>query len=136
MRKPWLTVPVSSRWVLAVAALWLSGCWDYGVRLPNGYELVRIYASAVLIVDPQRQILVEAHIDAYSVVDHLVVGHVARAEYPPEREMSMPGYFVLNTRTAALKQGLTRTEWRAALRAVGLAEAPPLSAATRFDGPY
>lgn len=72
---------IAARWRrLGLAlALVLSGCGDYRVPLPNDYELVRVYAGAILIADPTKAPVVNANIDCYTVLGDVIVGHVAPA---------------------------------------------------------
>jgi len=127
--------PIATRWrLLGLAlALVLSGCGDYRVPLPNGYELVRVYAGAILIADPTKALVVNANIDGYTVLGDLIVGHVALAELSPEREMSVPGYFIVNTATHEVKVGLEKQAWLDALLALGISDKPRLGTPSRFD---
>lgn len=100
--------PVRLLWLgLALTMIFnITACGDYSVRLPNNYELIRVYAGAVLIGAPEGGVRIEANIDGYKVLGDLVVGHVTVAEHSPEKEMSKPGYFILNTKTHEVRQGL------------------------------
>lgn len=130
----------------AVRLLWLglvltmvfsmSACGDYSVRLPNNYELIRVYAGAVLIGAPEGGVRIEANIDGYKVLGDLVVGHVTVAEQSPEKEMSKPGYFIVNTKTHEVKQGLDKKAWLDALKAQGVNSEPSLGKPSRFDRDY
>jgi hypothetical protein len=127
--------PIATRLRLLwlVLALVLSGCGDYRVPLPNGYELVRVYAGAILIADPTKALVVNADIDGYTVLADLIVGHVAPADHPPERDMSVPGYFIVNTRTREVRMGLEKPAWLDALLALGVRDEPRLGTPSRFD---
>ncbi len=126
------------RWasLAMVVFLCLSACGDYGIRLPGNYELVRIYASAVLISHPDDGVVIGAHIDGYKVLDPLVVGHVSLAEHEPERGYSKPGYFILNTKTHEVREALDKAGWLATLQALGIEEEPGLDKPSRFDRNY
>ncbi len=112
----------------------LSGCGDYSVSLPGGYELTRVYAGTVLIHHPEKGVVVDANVDAYDVTDGFVIGHVSIADELPEKEFSKPGYFILNTKTHELKQGLDREGWVKSLKAVGKTIEPVLKSPSRYDG--
>ena len=128
----YIICPVRSVLLLAVLAGGLSGCGDYGIRLPGGYSLDRIYAGAVLISHPEKGIVITAHIDRYTVRDKLVIGHVSPAELPPESDYSRPGFFLLNTETHEVKQGLDKQTWLDSLREVGITHEPNLIKPSRF----
>lgn len=111
----------------------MSACGDYSVRLPNNYQLVSVYAGAVLIGAPEGGTRIEANIDGYKVLGDLVVGHVTAAEHSPEKEMSKPGYFILNTKTHEAEQGLDKKAWLNALQVQGICGEPSLGKPSRFD---
>lgn len=119
-----------------MVAFSMSACGDYSVRLPNNYELIRVYAGAVLIGAPEGGVRIEANIDGYKVLNELVVGHVTVAEHSPEKEMSKPGYFIVNTKTHETKQGLDKKTWLDALQAQGISNEPSLGKPSRFDRDY
>lgn len=120
--------------VIAATAV---GCGDYAVRLPGGYELTRVYAGAVLIARPDHEgLAVNANIDRYAVVGHLVVGHVSLAKHEFERSLSKPGYFVLDTNNGDVKVGMDLESWRLELREMGVSPEPPLAEPSRFDRNY
>lgn len=114
----------------------MQGCGDYSVRLPGSYVLTRIYAGAVLINHPGKGIVVDANIDGYKVLGDHVVGHVAPADLSPEKEHSKPGYFLLNTKTHEVKQGLDKKAWLESLKKIGINDEPNLSKPSRFDRDY
>lgn len=119
------------------AIVGMQGCGDYSVHLPDSYVLTRIYAGAVLINHPEKGIVVDANIDGYTVLgDHVVVGHVTAADLSPEKEHSKPGYFLLNTRTHDVKQGLDKKTWLESLQKIGISNEPNLSKPSRFDRDY
>jgi hypothetical protein len=130
----------------AIRSLWLgfvltmvfsmSACGDYSVRLPGNYALTRVYAGAVLIHHPESGVRIEANIDGYKVLNDLIVGHVTVAEHSPEKEMSKPGYFILNTKTHEVKESLDKKAWLDTLRTLGVNNEPSLGKPSRFDRDY
>lgn len=119
-----------------MAAFSMSACGDYSIRLPGNYALTRVYAGAVLINHPEKGVVIDANIDGYKVLGDLVVGHVTVAEESPEKEMSKPGYFIVNTKTHEVKQGLDKKAWLDALQAHGIGNEPNLGKPSRFDREY
>jgi hypothetical protein len=111
----------------------VSACGDYSIRLPGNYALTRVYAGAVLINHPEKGVVIDANIDAYAVLGSLVVGHVAVAEQSPEKELSKPGYFILNTKTHEVRQGLDKKVWLDSLKTLGTTTEPSLGKPSRFD---
>ena len=113
--------------------LGVTACGDYSVSLPNGYTLVSVYSGAILINHPHEGIAVEANIVGYQVIGDLVVGHSIEAELLPEKDLSKPGYFILDTRTHKVIQALDRTTWLSNLKRLGISEVPALKKPSRFD---
>lgn len=113
--------------------LGVTACGDYSVSLPNGYTLVSVYSGAVLINHRNEGIAVEANIDGYQVIGDLVVGHSIGAELLPEKDLSKPGYFILDTRTHKVIQALDRTAWLSNLTRLGISKVPVLNKPSRFD---
>lgn len=123
-------------WFVLTILFSMSACGDYSVRLPGNYALIRVYAGAVLIGAPEGGTRIEANIDGYKVLGDLIVGHVTAAELSPEKEMSKPGYFILNSKTHEAKHALDKKAWLDALRALGVNSEPKLSKPSCFDRNY
>jgi hypothetical protein len=122
--------------VAIMAITGVQACGDYSVHLPGNYLLTRIYAGAVLINHPEKGIVVDANVDGYKVLGDHVVGHVTAADLSPEKEHSKPGYFLLNTKTHEVKQGLDKKAWLESLQKIGINDEPNLSKPSRFDRDY
>ncbi len=131
--------------LILALVLSMTACGDYQIRLPGGYYLTRVYAGAFLISfrdqDGQRlygDVVVNATVDSYQVLDNLVIGHVSILDYmsPEEKEVSKPGYFILNTKTHDVKQGLDKKAWLDSLQAQGVSSEPSLGKPSRFDRDY
>lgn len=127
--------------LILALAFSVTACGDYQIRLPGGYYLTRVYAGAFLISfrgqdgqSPYGEVVVNATVDRYEVLDGLVVGHVSTLDYmsPEEKEVSKPGYFIVNTKTHEVKQGLDKKAWLDALQVQGISE-PNLGKPSRFD---
>ena len=120
----------------------LAGCGDYRISLPGGYSLVRVYSGAYLISfrggDGRRlsgEIVIDIGVDRYLVLDHLVVGRVSKLDsvIPEDEVESVAGYFILNTRTHGLVQGLNRNTWLTTLQSLGVKDLPRLQKPSRLD---
>lgn len=135
---------VRSLGLILMVALSIAACGDYQIRLPGGHYLARVYAGAFLIVKDRDgrglggDVVVNASVDSYQVLDGLIVGHVSTLDYmsPEEKEVSKPGYFILNAKTHEVKEGLDKKAWLDALRALGVNNGPRLSKPSRFDRDY
>lgn len=136
---------VRSLVLILTLGLGITACGDYQIRLPGGYYLTRVYARAFLISysgsDGQNtsgEVVVNATVDRYKVLDSLVVGHVSTLDYmsPEEKAASKPGYFIVNTKTHEVKQGLDKKTWLASLQSFGFTGEPDLSKPSRFDKSY
>lgn len=124
--------------LILAMVLSMTACGDYSIRLPGGYSLVRVYAGAVLISNPQHEVVVNSNVDGYKVLDGLVAGYVTTPDHlsPEEKEVSKPGYFILNTKTHDVKQGLDKKAWLDSLKAQGVSSEPSLGKPSRFDRDY
>jgi hypothetical protein len=135
---------VRSLGLILAMVLSMTACGDYNIRLPGGYSLARVYAGAFLIFRDRDgrglggDVVVNATVDSYQVLDGLVVGHVSTLDYmsPEEKEVSKPGYFILNTKTHKAKQGLDKKAWLDSLKVQGVSSEPSLSKPSRFDRDY
>jgi hypothetical protein len=113
----------------------LSGCTDFKIELPNGYILFRANATEIYIIDPNRlvdRIVVEPHIEKYNVIDKVVVGYAVLAK-GEMKEYSIPGYFILETETGTVTQGLSKDAWVKKLKELGINSEPKLKAPTIFS---
>lgn len=100
---------------------------DFSVRLPRGYSIIRIHGNNVVLTKEGWYVL-GPEVDLYRDCDPFVIGHVSA--YPGEA--SVAGYFVLDTRTDALRKGLSKDEWRKVLRDSGLSTEPRLGRPTGY----
>ncbi|GAB4270744.1 MAG: hypothetical protein Kow0029_07810 [Candidatus Rifleibacteriota bacterium] len=120
--------------ILGILVLGTIGLLDYSVQLPNGYSLDRIYSHANLITGPPYgDIAIHANVDKYQVIGDLILGHVTQAERSPEKELSRPGYFFIDTKTKTVIEGLNEQEWLNHIEKAGVKEKPNLKAPSRFD---
>jgi hypothetical protein len=117
-----------------------AGCGDYTIDLPGGYLLVRVSSEEVLISDPRHVVVIMPTVDLYNVQGHLVVGHVSVPNLPPdpdpprgEKAKTRPGYFVINTQTREVKDGLEKRMWLELLQTLGVKAQPDLKRPSRFD---
>lgn len=122
--------------VLAVL-LPVCGCFwkgDYGIALPNDYELARIWSGAYTIANEQRALVVGLTVTKYAVKGSIVTGLVTHKRVEDHSGlMGKEGYFVLDTATGALQDGLSEQEWRETLASRGISPPPVLKEPSRKD---
>ncbi len=128
--------------LLALVALFTTGCWDYEIALPHGWKLSQWSAGENVVLKPapgssRIATLVGPTVDRYQVVEHFVLGHVdALPDAVHYGFRSSPGYFIVDTATNRVWQGLDELAWRQQLRELGIAEEPQLHWPTRYDTQY
>jgi hypothetical protein len=116
-----------------VIALFYAG-GDYAVELANGYQLVRTNASTIMIWSPEgasRRCMVPPKITRIGWKDDLVYGQVETDPSSDPGFRQAEGFFVLNTRDGSVSIGLTKDEYLAALRELGIREEPRLARPSR-----
>jgi hypothetical protein len=117
----------------------LAGCWDYSVRLPNGFRLVRLNGAERVIVLPDNRVLIDPDVRKYAVVNEVVVGFAEipeplpqfPKEPPPARQKA--GYFIVDTKSAKVWDGTSKEAWLAQLRVLGIEREPHLKRPSPFD---
>ena len=135
--------------LLASSSLLLSGCGDYETKLPNGYRLVRTNASSIQIFEPldagyrsspayrrrdtvngnatfHDSIVVPPKIVAIGCVGDIVYGIVETSPDSENATLTVPGYFVLDTRTGDVALGLNKESHLKRLNKLGIAHVAPL----------
>lgn len=115
--------------------IFLTGCWDYHVDLPNGYRLVRTNASSIQIFTPSTPkrlsdfvgIVVPPKIVAIGCVGDIVYGIVEASPSSENAALTVPGYFVLDTRAGDVTLGLDKEGHLEKLKKLGVTDAPALT---------
>lgn len=107
---------------MLLLAWWRLFGGDYAVPLPNGYELVRLAGSTIVLDKPGLDCrLVGPTVDGYCVYGDIVVGHVSRDDSLRDIRPSVPGYFLVDTKQGTAFQGLGEAEWLKTLKKHGIA---------------
>lgn len=86
---------------------------DYEIRLPNGYLLARVYSKPIIVVAPNRRVVMGPTVERYAVKGDIVVGSVA--------QNGKRFWFVLNTKAHRLRM-VGYQEWRSELRVLSVEE--------------
>jgi hypothetical protein len=82
---------------------------DFQRQLPNGYVLIDTSSGVVSITDQQCSVLIGPTVDELGIRGATVMGHFT--PYPQVPTTGVPGYFILDTHTGKLEQGLDRPAW-------------------------
>lgn len=115
---------------LAIVAL---GC-DFKVPLPHGYEIWQLEGRDTRVVTPNHYTAVAPDVRSYAVIGDVVVGYATLPRPPAPREpeppvvRTAPGYFILDTASGRVWDPLTKEQWLARLRKLGVANEPSLRA--------
>lgn len=119
-----------------VVVLVLVGCGgNFRIALPNDYEMMSQYTGSVSIYNSNRVGVIPATVDGYVVAGDFVIGHTSLGwDKIVARKYSKPGYFIVNTETDVVVQGLDKESWLARIKELGITTAPQLytPAALRF----
>ena len=110
-----------------------TGWNDYDIELRSGYRLVRNNADDITIFKEGMGFVIPPRIRALNVDAGIVFGAV---EKPPDADvlnlLSVPGFFILNTKTGSVQIGLDEKAWLSTLRSMGFTKPPSLREPSRF----
>jgi hypothetical protein len=107
-----------------------TGWNDYKVELGAGYALLRTNADTITIVREKSGFVIPPKIVGLNIRKDIILG---KAESSPLADFaSVPGFFILNTKTGSVQVGLDEQAWLNALRPLGFTEPPPLRRPSRF----
>lgn len=119
--------------VIPFLLIFLSGCMDYSINLPNGYSIVRSNVDDVTIANKNLVVVISPKIIGYDIREDLVVGLVSTEGLPSEIiQESKPGYFVIDTKSDKINQGLSEEVWLHLLSSHGISDRPKLKHPTWF----
>ena len=117
----------------AVLAL-LCGCGagggDYQLALPHGYALARANSMQHSVITPEGRLVVLPDVVELGRSGDVVFGRTERPADPSLDLGGTPGYFVVRTADGAVRTGMAREEWLAALRELGVSGEPVLQRPT------
>ncbi len=82
------------------------------------------------------KIIIGPTVDRYQVHEAIITGYVSPWHGPNAPERPVLGYFVIDTATDRVWQGLDERAWRQRLRELGVTEEPQLKWPTRHDRQY
>ena len=109
-------------------SLILSACSDPGDPLPGGYFISKVSSSEIQLNEPKYGgSILQLGTDLKEVGNHneFIFGRSGGARG------TTPGFFLLDTKSGALKVGLTETNWLGLTMAAGIPNPPKLVDPTR-----
>lgn len=99
--------------------LMLFGCGEYEWNLCGEYRLVRMNADELRLVGPGNAIRVNGNVETYAVKAPYITGHTGLTDILDAKREPNIGYFIVNTSTDELVQGLSEDAWRGTLKRIG-----------------
>ena len=116
--------------VIPLHSVFATGWNDYEVDLGAGYRLLRTNSPSITIDREDGACVVPPKIVGLNIRKGIIVG---KAESSPLADLpSVPGFFILNTKTDSVQIGLDEQAWLNALRLLGFTEPPALRRPSRF----
>ena len=99
---------------LLVVSLFIGG--RYQIELTNGYKLTRLNRERVAVTETGRgdYPIISGNVEQYAVGSPFIIGFASTNHMPADTNI-VAGYFVVNTDSRVIKQGLTEDQWKAEL---------------------
>ncbi len=137
-------LPLQCRFfLLAPIALLVVACvqGDFSIALPGEWHLSRWSSGEYVVLKTTKgtneiEVQVGPTVDRYQVLGQIITGYVSPWRGPDPLERPVLGYFVIDTPTGRVWQGLDEAAWRQRLRELGITEGPRLQRPTRHDRQY
>lgn len=121
---------------VVLVAFAMTACSDWAMRLPGEWVLSRWSAGEYVVFkageDGRIENQVGPTVEGYRVFGKVVTGRVGPSDFPGEHPT--PGYFVVDTATHRVWQGLDEAAWRERLRQLGIHRPPGLKRPSWWDG--
>lgn len=116
--------------IMPLHSVLATGWNDYDIELRRGYKLVRTNSPTIAIYRKDSGDVVPPKIVGLNICRDIILG---KAESSPLATVpSVPGFFILDTKTGSVQIGLDEQVWLNTLRSLGFAEPPPLREPSRF----
>lgn len=110
--------------LVVVASYWIG--WSYSLSLPGHLKLMKVEGNGFSISKGIDGV-VGVYVREYAVLPNYVVGRTTKEDYTGE------SFFIIDTTSTGVREGLSRTEWLKALRANGITRTPHLHRPSPFD---
>jgi hypothetical protein len=114
--------------ILIMFLILLSGCGQGATELIGGYRHHDLGGENA-ISDRSDNMVVDPNVDRYKVIDPYIVGERIQPSFDPapwnkELLSKRPGFFILDTRSGQLIEGMNESEFEKELRARNLDPRP------------
>jgi len=116
--------------LIPIRSVFATGWTDYSTNLVGGYELLRTNACSIMIYRDGSGFVVPPKVVGLNVRGDIVFGKVE--DSPCADFSSVPGFFVLNTKSGVVRTGLDKRSWLSVLKGHGITKEPPLREPSRF----
>ena len=103
---------------------------DFSVVLPDNYMLAEVSGSTIGIAH-NGAVVIWPDVDGYRLMQFIIVGHTSIAEN--QLLPSKPGYFLIETKSGKVYEGLEKSAWLSILRKRNIVSIPVLHRPSRFD---
>jgi hypothetical protein len=131
--------PLVRACLLMLLALALAGCWEATLDLPGGWKQASWRGYGYFLFKTAEnttriELEIGPTVKRCQVIGTVITGHVV-AEPPKIGPYRRPtsGYFVVDTATGRVWQGLDEATWQGRLRDVGITDEPALKRLSRFN---
>lgn len=79
-------------------------------KLPGGFSLIAVYGNQFGLCNSYNEIIVGPPIERYAINGHVIIGYVTPGKTSDMFEVTS-GYFIVDTSTGKVNQGLSKTKW-------------------------
>lgn len=100
----------------ALLCILLSGCGEKEVELEGGYKYVQLDGASYTITNRENRMVVAPNVSRYKIFGSYVVGERKDADIDDRLSRNF-GFFILDTRTGELLEGLSQANFEEELRA-------------------
>lgn len=102
------------------------------LKLPGGYAIVETQPNE-RVITRGADVVLFGNVDRYAISGDLAVGVVTKPKPPTEEpdyyDDVRVGFFLLDTKTGMLVQGMDEASWNQLLKKLGVRKAPELKSA-------
>ncbi len=120
---------IAIAWLVLLLALGTSSLKAADLKLPGGYAIVETQPDERVITHG-ADVVVFGSVDRYAISGDLAVGVVTQPKPPAEEpgyyDDVRVGFFLLDTKTGMLVQGLDEASWNQLLKKLGVRKVPEL----------
>jgi hypothetical protein len=97
--------------VLVIAVAAFAAARYHHTALCNGYKLLRMNGYEVVVANPKNDIVTRGTVTIFDVKSPYITGYTSSEHMAPDTD-PVDGYFMLDTASGNVSDGLTETAWR------------------------